>query len=182
MVKSISLKHALFAGTILLATGPALAQSADWTGPYVGAEIGYATADETAAGNDEDGVVAGFIAGYDYDLGSVVVGAGVDLDFTGNNLGIANLDRILRLKLRGGIKAGNGLIYATGGYANADVSSVADNDGYFIGAGYEHRVNQNFSIGGEVVYHKFDNCIAPAPATGVNIELVTFQLRGAYRF
>ncbi len=148
----------------------------------MGAEIGYATVDETSAGNDEDGVIAGLIAGYDYDLGSLVVGAGVDLDFTGSSLGVSNLDRIWRLKLRAGIKAGNGLIYATGGYANADVSSVADDDGYFIGAGYEHRVSQNFSIGGEVAYHKFDNCIAPAPATGVNVEFVTVQLRGAFRF
>jgi opacity protein-like surface antigen len=180
--QSVSLKRSLLLATALLASGPALAQSVNWTGPYVGVGIGFATVDETAPGKSESGVLAGINAGYDYDLGSLVIGAGVDLDFTGSNLGIANLDRIWRLKLRTGIKTGSGLFYATGGYANANVSSIADADGYFFGGGYEHRVNQNFSIGAEVLYHKFDNCLAVIPASDVNIEFVTVQLRGAYRF
>ena len=182
MKQPISVKRSLLLATALLASGPVLAQSANWTGGYVGVEAGYAAVDETAAGKNESGVIGGLVAGYDYDLGSLVIGAGVDLDFTGSNLGSANLDRIIRLKLRGGIKTGNGLFYATGGYANANVSSIADSDGYFVGGGYQHRVTQNFSIGGEVLYHKFDNCVAPAPAPGVNIEFVTVQLRGAFRF
>ena len=45
--------------------------------------------------------------------------------------------------------------YGTGGYAWADTDSVGDDDGYFVGAGYEHLITDNFSLGAEALYHEF---------------------------
>ena len=163
---------------LLLAAG-ALAQSPDWTGGYVGAEIGYAHVDTNAPGISGDGTIGGIIAGYDHDLGAWVIGAGVDYDFADINLtGLVDLESVWRIRLRGGYKIENGLIYGTGGFANADLSTVGDDDGLFIGAGYEHLVNQNFSIGGEVLYHQFDNFAGST----ADIDVTTVQVRGTLRF
>ena len=83
-----------------------------------------------------------------------------------------------RAKLRGGYELGNGLIYATGGYASADTSGLGDEDGYFVGAGYEHLISERFSVGGEVLYHEFDNF----SGTTTDVDATTVQLRGTFRF
>lgn len=155
-----------------IGTGP------DWTGFYGGAEIGFGNVDTNISGSDND-IIGGIVGGYDYDLGQWVIGAGIDYDFANINVGpAADLEEILRLKLRGGYKIGDGLLYATGGYAHADTNTLGDDDGYFIGAGYEHLVSSNFSIGGEVLYHEFNNF----NSTATDIEATTFQVRGTFRF
>lgn len=98
MGKSVPLKISLLLATTALAAGPALAQSANWTGAYIGAEVGGANFKASFLGlrANNDDIIGGFIAGYDYDLGTFVIGAGADLDFANNALtgGGAALDRI----------------------------------------------------------------------------------------
>ena len=133
-------------------------QSPDWTGFYGGAQIGYADVNTNTPGVDGDDLIGGLTFGYDYDFGNWVVGGGLDYDWADVTLAPGlSVDNVFRAKLRGGYKIGNGLVYATGGYAIADTSTMGDDDGYFLGAGYEHLVANRFSIGGEVLYHKFDN-------------------------
>jgi len=153
--------------------------SPDWTGFYGGAQLGYGDVDTNVSGSD-DGVIGGIVAGYDYDLGNIVLGAGIDYDFADISVanGAANVENVFRAKVRGGYKVGNGLIYGTGGYAQADTDTLGSDDGYFIGAGYEHLVTQNFSVGGELLYHEFDNY----GSTAVDVEATTLQVRGTYRF
>lgn len=154
-------------------TGP------DWTGFYGGAQLGYANIDSNTAGVDGDGFIAGIIAGYDYDFGNAVLGVGLDYDFL--DVGIApgvDVENVFRVKLRGGFEVGQGLIYATGGYAQADASTLGSEDGYFIGAGYDYLVTDQFSVGGEILYHEFDNY---GPTT-IDVDATTFQVRGAFRF
>lgn len=74
---------------------------------------------------------------------------------------------------------GGGLLYGTGGYANADTNLIGDEDGYFVGAGYEHLISDNFSLGGEVLYHEFDG-FNTVPST--DLEATTVQVRGTFRF
>ncbi|WP_306115772.1 MULTISPECIES: outer membrane protein [unclassified Roseovarius] len=163
---------------VLAAPAP-VASSPDWTGFYAGGQIGYANVDTNVAGVDGDGLIGGIVGGYDWDLGNWVVGVGADWDFADISLGAAaDLEQVWRLKTRGGYKIGNGLAYATVGYANADTDNLGDDDGYFIGAGYEHLVTQNFSLGGEVLYHEFDNF----NSTPTDVEATTVQLRGTFRF
>ncbi len=168
-----------------------VATSPNWTGFYAGGQLGYANVDISVLGlsADESGLIGGLVAGYDYDLGEWVIGAGLDYDWTDVTFsgGGANLDvdSIWRAKLRGGYKIGNGLLYATAGYAQTEVSAAgfglvgsANDDGYFVGAGYEHLVTENMSLGGEVLYHEFDNF----DSTVIDAEVTTVQVRATYRF
>lgn len=169
--------------SLLLATAlpasPLLAQSADWTGPYLGAQIGFADVNSNAPGVSGDGAIAGLVGGYDWDLGAWVVGLGADYDFANIGLGAAaDLEEVWRIKFRGGYKIGQGLAYGTAGYANADTDTLGDDDGYFIGAGYEQLLSPNFSLGGELIYHEFDNF----NATPTDIDATTVQVRGTFRF
>jgi len=179
-----------FAGNIepapmepVLAPAPApVFSSPNWTGFYAGGQLGYANVDTNFAGVDGDGLIGGLTAGYDYDLGNWVVGAGLDYDWTDvslNNVPSTDIDNIFRAKLRGGYKLGNGLLYATAGYANADTNNLGDEDGYFVGAGYEHMVTQNVSLGGEILYHEFDG-FNTTPNT--DVEATTAQVRATFRF
>lgn len=153
--------------------------SPDWTGFYGGVQLGYGDVDTNVSGSD-DGVIGGIVGGYDYDLGNFVVGGGIDYDFA--DISVANnaatLENVFRAKLRGGYKLGNGLIYGTGGYAQAETDNLGSDDGYFIGAGYEHLVTDNFTVGGELLYHEFDNY----NSTAVDVEATTLQVRGTFRF
>lgn len=176
----------------VIAPAPMTANTApNWTGFYAGAQVGYSNVDLSAFGIsiDEDGLIGGLVAGYDYDLGNWVIGAGFDYDWTDVSFNYdpaqIDVDNIWRAKLRAGYKIGNGLLYATAGYAQAEasgsafgVSESSDDDGYFVGAGYEHLVTQNMSIGGEVLYHEFDNF----DSSGINVEVVTAQVRATFRF
>ena len=163
----------------IIPAAPITATSPDWTGFYGGVQLGYANVDSNAAGVNGDDFIGGLTAGYDYDLGNWVVGAGIDYDFADINLGgVADLESVWRAKLRGGYKIGNGLAYATGGYAQADTDTLGSEDGYFVGAGYEHLLTSNLSIGGEVLYHEFEN-FGP---TAVDVDATTYQVRATFRF
>ncbi len=151
----------------------------NWTGPYLGGQIGFADVGSNTAGIDGDGAIGGIVAGYDYDFGNWVAGAGIDYDFANIDLNpTTDLENVLRLKLRGGYKLGQGLLYATAGYANADTNSLGDDNGYFAGAGYERILYENFGIGAEILYHEFDDF----NSSGVDVDATTFQLRGTFRF
>ena len=161
-----------------LVSVPALAQDADssFTGPRVEAIIGY---DKTKAGssvdddlndnNDQsiDGLLYGVGAGYDYDLGSAVIGVEGEFtdstaktsfddgDFEGFGLGNVKANRDLYVGARVGFKAApRTLVYVKGGYTNAkfDVRSSdgtfttnrdIDADGWRIGAGVEQKMSSN---------------------------------------
>lgn len=195
------MKHALAVTTAaLIAAGPAFAGSTepplaepplapatftptptgpDWTGFYGGVQLGYADADTNVAGLGGDDIIGGLVAGYDYDFGQWVAGAGFDYDFADIALGGGNdIESVWRLKLRGGYKIGNGLLYGTGGFAQADTNTLGSEDGYFIGAGYEHLLTDNFALGGEVLYHEFDNY----GGTAIDVEATTVQARATFRF
>ena len=183
-----------FAGNIesapmepVIAPAPApVSMSPNWTGFYAGGQLGYANVDlsDPTGSIDEDGLIGGLVAGYDYDLGDWVIGAGFDYDWTDVSFGggLVDVDSIWRAKLRGGYKLGNGLLYATAGYAQMEATVLGlvsgNDDGYFVGAGYEHMLTQKFSLGGEVLYHEFDNF----ESTGVDAEVVTVQARATFRF
>jgi opacity protein-like surface antigen len=175
------MKISLLLAATMLAASPALAQSNNWTGAYIGGEAGgtHFKLSGPLGSADDDRIIGGLIAGYDYDLGTWVVGAGADFDFTDIDFGGVNfLESVWRLKLRGGYKIGSGLLYATAGYANAQFDSRSNQDGYFIGGGYDYKFLPNISIGGEVLYTRFDN-LGGTPVDG---DMFTYQVRAAYRF
>ncbi|MTJ05063.1 MAG: porin family protein [Sediminimonas qiaohouensis] len=159
---------------------PAPAPAPQWQGGYAGVELGYASVDESPGAND-DGVIGGFIAGYDWQSGSTVYGLGLDIDATGVTVGGTDVDHIGRLKGRIGQATGNGLIYATAGAARMKTSAggtSATDNGWFAGVGYETFVAQNTTVGGELLYHDFSNF----DGGGVDLSATTLQVRVAFRF
>ncbi|QIQ85810.1 outer membrane beta-barrel protein [Erythrobacter sp.] len=167
----------LLAGTAFAVASPAMAQDTDdFTGFRLEALAGF---DASKAGDtvdddlDEDndqsieGLVYGAGAGYDYDLGGVVVGVEAELtgstadtgfedgDFEGIGFGEVDTGRDIYLGARAGVVASPGLlVYAKGGYTNArynlaatfdgdDYDEKIDADGYRVGAGAEYRFGAN---------------------------------------
>ena len=150
----------------------------DWTGFYAGGQLGYGDVD-AGGGVTGDGAMGGLVAGYDYDFGTWVLGAGLDYDFADIDVGgAAVLENVARLKVRGGYKVGDGLVYATAGMARAETDTLGSDNGYFAGLGYEHMITEQFSLGGEALYHKFDDF----NGSGTDIDATTVQLRGTFRF
>lgn len=167
------------ASAIAIAT-PAVAQEGDsdstFTGPRVEAILGY---DITRAGssvdddlnqdNDEstEGLLYGVGAGYDVDLGGIVVGAEAELtdstaktkfengDFEGFGFGNVSQGRDIYLGARVGAKVTpKVLLYVKGGYTNSrlnirsndgttEFNEKVDLDGWRAGAGAELALSNN---------------------------------------
>lgn len=169
-----------------------------WQGGYVGGQLGYSYGDfdlgTVGISNfDDDSVIGGFHAGYLWDVGNgFYVGPEFQFDFadisvtdpdTGDT---ASFDEIARLKLIVGYEVGNGLIFGSAGIAYANFDSVgAIFDGfagsetnYVIGIGYDHRVGDNWSVGGEYMFHHFND----VGVGGGDVDVNTLHLRASYRF
>jgi outer membrane immunogenic protein len=162
-------------------TAPVMAPSlgGDWTGFYTGLQLGYADADGPGALDGDNGTY-GFHAGYDYDFGRFVLGGELDYDKTDIDLdnGAANIDSVARAKIKGGYDVGNTLLYATGGYANAD-TSVGSEDGAFYGVGMTYKVTEQYTLGAELLQHRFNDIGGTA---GADLDATTFNVRGSFRF
>lgn len=181
---------ALAGGPVEVAPEPTVAPvyvapaSLDWTGFYAGAQLGYADIDSNGDGLDGDGALGGIHAGYRWDFGQYVAGAEVDYDTASIDLGTTagdTLDDVARLKLMGGAEFGNSLIYATAGAARASATIGGDgfsDNGWFIGAGVDVAVSDRWTVGGEVLQHKFDDF----DGTGVDLDATTVKAKVALRF
>lgn len=147
------------------AASPALAQDepAPFTGAHVEALAGY---DNVGGGSEgRDGLLYGIGAGYDFQVGGAVLGIegefsdsttrarDFDVALTGDSARY-DADRDLYIGARVGFAvAPKTLIYAKGGYTNAQFKTTYDNgtgttvisrntlDGYRLGAGIEQKMN-----------------------------------------
>ena len=140
-----------------------------WTGFYVGVNAGYgwnANDSITVGGvrfdlDDEGGFVGGAQAGYNYQIGSFVVGLEGDIqyaDFGGDDRFDFDGDGILdddfntsdwfgTVRARAGVAFDRALIYATGGFAFADNAT-----GWTVGGGLEYAFTNNLSAKIEGLY------------------------------
>jgi len=200
-----------------------------WTGFYIGGQVGYGwNANDndldlpagyfvggvpfTGFGGDEgDGFLAGVHAGYNYQVGSFVVGlegdiAGVfgddDDDFDGVIIGpgglpvaysipSSSIDWQGSVRARLGFAFDRALVYATGGFAFAGLSDGfgdADDDtltGWTLGAGLEYAFTNNLTTRVEYRYTSFDgdNVVFDATDFGDNeIEFHTVRVGLSYKF
>ncbi|WP_017666550.1 outer membrane beta-barrel protein [Sandarakinorhabdus sp. AAP62] len=173
---------------------PAMAQSADtnFNGPFIGAQLGWqqdrqslttGTVPPITTRARGDGFAYGGQLGYDFNLGSAVLG--VEASLTGrtgsNRFPTFDLEagRTINVTARAGwLVTPEGLLYARGGYSNARytvannvlrLADVSENrDGYTVGAGYEHMLAKNVSARIEYNYSDFGNDSLPGiggPAT-----------------
>lgn len=161
-----------------------VAPTADWSGFYAGAQLGYGDVDsEGPVGLAGTGELGGLHAGYRWDFGQFVAGAEVDWDKTNIDLGGATgtLDDVARLKLVGGADLGRALVYGSVGmaHANATVSGAELSDtGYTLGAGVDYAITDSWTVGGELMGHKFDNF----DGSGVDLDATTVKAKVALRF
>ncbi|MDR0808346.1 MAG: porin family protein [Gemmobacter sp.] len=166
---------------VVSAPAPVVTMRADgeWGGAYAGAHLGYADAKDP----DANGAFGGLQAGYRWDLGTAVVG--VEADMAGGSISAADsndsVDRLAHLKLQAGYDFGRTLVYATAGaaYAKADIAGVSLSDtGYFGGIGLDYQVNDRWTVGGEVLTHRFNDF----DGSGLDLKATTATLRANYRF
>jgi len=155
----------------------------DWGGFYAGAQLGWGNVYSDGAGLGGNGAIGGVFGGYRYDFGRAVVGA--EIDYSAANIDLAagdnSLDSVARLKLQAGYDLGRALVYVTAGGARAETTlggdSVSDS-GWFAGLGMDYNLSDTWSVGGEVLTHRFDDF----DNSGIDVKATTVQARVAYRF
>ena len=163
---------------------PVLDYGSDWSGFYAGAQLGDADVDSNGAGLDGNGATGGVHAGYRWDMGKTVLGVEADWDKTNVDLGAAgtdSLDSIARLKVQAGYDAGPTLIYATAGAARAKATiggADLSENGWSLGAGATYAINDQWTLGGEVMTNRFDDF----DGSGVDLDATTATLRVGFKF
>lgn len=146
----------------------------DWTGGYVGAQLGYG--DVSGGALKGNGAIGGVHAGYNYDFGTVVVGGEIDYNASNIDLGAGQkLDYLAHLKAKVGYDMGKTLLYVTAGGARAKTSVGTDN-GYFGGVGLDYMVTDKISVGGEVLAHRFNSFAA----TGADLDATTAAIKVSF--
>src|SRR3954462_9843038 len=111
-----------------------------WTGFYSGGNAGYGWMSDDrivdplfgfTGGNNDGGFVGGGQIGYNYQIGSFVVGLETDIQYAdlggaGNNVfGVGNNGNWFgTLRARAGVAFDRALIYATGGFAYGDIGGT----------------------------------------------------------
>lgn len=188
-----------------VAPAPMFVQSMNWTGFYVGLNVGYVSPEELGTAPNTvqaDGFTIGARLGYDWQVGqNWVIGALVDLDagFGKDTVfgATAKIPFLASLNLRVGyLITPATLLYATGGYTYADIKISApfplaglglpgSADGFNIGAGIEHRFNSNWSVFGEYRYNslRLDNSLGVFPGAPIrDIDAHSFKVGVNYRF
>ena len=203
------MKNVLIAAATLTAiSAPAYAQEAsNFGGAKIGAVIGYDKVrleSEDFGSGSKDGFLYGVTAGYDFDLGSAVVGiegefADATTKETVGDLAVDGFEASLRAErdlyvgARLGFKASNTiLVYAKGGYTNAkfkltatdgvDTFSASDElDGYRIGAGVEYTNGQAFGRL-EYRYSDYGRYKVDGVDTGIDASRHQVAVVGGWRF
>ena len=142
-----------------------------WTGFYVGVNAGYGWSNDDfdavdlADEDDDGGFVGGAQVGYNYQIGSFVVGlegdiqyadfgrdGAFDLDRDGVSDGVFDSsDWFGTVRARAGVAFDRALIYATGGFAFADGAN-----GWTVGGGLEYAFTNNLSAKIEGLYVNFE--------------------------
>ncbi|MEM9350261.1 MAG: porin family protein [Pseudomonadota bacterium] len=160
--------------------GVAAAQSFD--GPSVGLQLSYGDVETSGPSLDGEDTLIGIRAYYDVDFGNFIAGGGFQYDSTEIDLdGAADIDDVFRLAGRVGVSSGPAYYYGTAGFVQASTSGPADagdSDGYFVGAGVEAFVADNITVGGEVLYHEFDDF----DISSLDAEVTTLGVNVNYRF
>lgn len=187
LAASTALGGAAFAGTLeapiveqqpVYTPAPVVAAN-DWTGFYTGLQLGYADVD-VDDGSDGDNGTYGFHAGYDYEFDNNFI-LGGELDYDKTDIDFDNggeVDSIARAKLKAGYDLGNTMVYATAGAARADINGD-DETGPFAGIGMNYKVTDRYTVGAELLHHKFDDV---SGIDGNDADATTFTVRGSLRF
>jgi len=219
MPKGRNVKKILLTTTALIALGIAPAAAADmaarpytkapaaaiainnWTGFYLGAMGGYAQENSDGIGSLSGGF-AGGTAGYNWQMGNIVLGIEADAAWADVGATVGPLEARIRdmgtVRGRVGYAFDSVLIYGTGGYAWADnritatalgvsISDSHFHSGWTAGAGVEVMFAPKWSVKAEYLYRSFQGetyfagIAPPGIATGT-LNLNSVQVGVNYHF
>ncbi len=132
---------------------------APWDGAYGGLVGGLQSGEITPGAFTFDETTYGVLAGYNLQMGDVVVGGELaaqigEIDFPPSY----DIDMLVDAKVRLGYSFGDALIFASGGYStfgSTDFGFAAN--GWNAGAGIDYAVTERFFVGGEYVYRNLEN-------------------------
>lgn len=151
------------------------ASSGDWSGFFLGASVARHDArTDTASGHDSS--APGLHLGYDLDFGQLVLGGEVEVENAQVQIGSVETQEMRRVKLRAGYDFGRTLGYITLGGVRAESEQEHDT-GTVVGLGLSYSLNQNFELGGELLYQDID-ALEPGGLRRSN----TVSLRASFRF
>ncbi|MGB3899201.1 MAG: outer membrane protein [Mesorhizobium sp.] len=175
----------------------------DWSGPYLGVQLGYGAGEASAdfgparLSLDADGFVAGGYAGWNFQHGNFVYGLETDFNYSdvkkkGNILGVDGefgFDWYGSTRARVGLAVDRFLPFATAGvaYAKAYAKEVGDPKetetyvGWTAGAGLEYAFTDNLIGRAEYRYHDFGSKDWGGGAD-TKTKLHTFTVGAAYKF
>src|ERR1700730_13615792 len=171
----------------------------NWTGFYIGGNIGGAFAGNNGLQGSGGRVMGGVQAGFDYQVATHwVIGSEAQYDwltsnnngvlFPGNTLVTSKNDQLGSVTGRLGYTWGPALLYAKGGYAWRDNNNLgvavagapatfttdgSHNNGYTVGAGLEYMFAPNWSAKAEYQYYNFGSTTftgGPAPIVGTRFR------------
>jgi len=160
----------------------------DWTGAYVGADVGYNWGTAHANRNDRsvDNVIGGVYAGYNYQIDPHwVVGGEADVSYAGSDSYTGGYGDVKiggnwfgTVRGRAGYAFDNLLLYGTAGLAVAEgnVKLNGDSDsqthvGYVVGAGVEAALTQNITARAEYLYTDTDEQTYNVAGKGIRTDL-----------
>ena len=140
------MKKLILAGAAALAFASTPAFAADFTGPRIGANVGYA--DE----GSEDAITFAVNAGYDFRLGQGAI-AGVTVELGDSDETGRDLYAGARI---GGIVSDRVMLYAHGGYTNLNAGGF-NFEGIRGGVGAEFAVSERVYLNTEYRYSDYDS-------------------------
>jgi outer membrane immunogenic protein len=191
----------------MVTKAPALMMSYNWTGFYLGANVGYAWGRTTGtlagpgANFDIDGAFGGGQLGANYQVGNWVFG--VEVDYQGGDINGSNAVSNVKVDSFGTVRGRLGyawdrwMVYGTGGYAfdghtKATFPGIASDsrslDGWAAGAGIEYAFLPNWSAKLEYLHVDlgedtfFPAACAPTSACQSGVQFDSIRAGVNYRF
>jgi outer membrane immunogenic protein len=167
-------------------------QAFSWTGFYIGVNGGYGFGSDGKDFGNPSGGLVGVTAGYNYQIGQLVLGVESDWDWadlTKSGLYSSRVDDLFTARARAGYAIDRALLYVTGGYAGAeDKISIAGfgsqsdwRNGGVIGGGLEYAFTNNISAKAEYLYEPLaDKSFGTGTKSDLNLSLVRAGLN--YKF
>ncbi len=175
---------------------PYLAPAFSWTGFYLGVNGGYGLNSGGGDFGSPDGGFVGGTAGYNYQMGQLVLGVEGDWDWASlthdgvNAVGPykTNIDDLVTVRGRLGYAIDRTLLYVTGGYAGADTelnfpgigSESQWRSGGVIGGGVEYAFTNNITAKAEYLFAPMENTTLLGEKS--NLDLSLFRVGLNYKF
>lgn len=161
----------------------------DWTGLYLGAVGSFVTGENKwwdGPYDLDDSFFGGVFAGYNHQIGNVVLGAEIVGQF--GKMKEADYptlwyQNIIDFNARFGYAHDRALFYVAGGYSFANIEEDGGHftmDGYNIGAGVDFAVTENLIFGVEYTYRDIDGICTHDEDVEGNIS--SLQARISYKF